>query len=211
MQLDKIINCLEYYRDLAIQENHNYVVFSLNIFPKSNKSIFDVKDLKTIFPSKNYHYRWTREYKDQFNTGEHYHVMVIANNTNNTRCYGLRDEIEKLKGVKSCYFAARKDRIKNLYFHNLSFELDDAVSRYCYYSKIDQKQNIINRSFDGSRTLKSLQPIKNYDSNTWRKIQMFNQYNEIVLTDDSYIQNIDACVTSTFINSTLNNQLEVNF
>lgn len=203
MQLDKIIDSLEYYRNIAIQENHKYVVFSFCIFTKKNEPVFDVKDLKTIFSSKHFFYRWTREYKDQYNTGEHYHVMVIANNTNNTRCFDLKDEIEKLKGVNRCFFAPRKGQGKNSFFHNLSFELGDALHRFCYYSKIDQKQNIINRSFDGSRILKPLHPIKQYDSNEWRKTQMFNQNNEIFIS-----QNKESVYP---IQNNYQNNLKVNF
>lgn len=203
MQLDKIIDSLEYYRDIAIQENHKYVVFSFTIFPKKNKSVFDVKDLKTVFPARYYHYRWTREYKDQYNTGEHYHVMVIANNTNNTRCFDLKDEIEKLEGVNRCFFAPRKDQDKNAFFRNLSFEINDAVNRYCYYSKTDQKQNIISHSFDGSRILKPLKPIKEYDSNEWRKKKMFNKQNEIVIS-----QNKESAYP---MQNNYQNNLKVNF
>ncbi|CAA0222957.1 MULTISPECIES: hypothetical protein [Acinetobacter calcoaceticus/baumannii complex] len=178
-QLDKIINALEYYKELAILENHNYVVFSFTVYP-NKKSKFNVADLKSIFPVDQYFYRWTREYKDLYQVGEHYHLMVIANNTNNTRCFDLRNEIATLKGVKACYFAPRKGHLENSFFHNLSYESEDAVSRYCYYSKIDQKQNITTRSYDGSRNLKPLKPVKSYDTNLWRKAQVLNQNNEIV-------------------------------
>lgn len=129
--------------------------------------------------------------------------MVIANNTNNTRCFDLKDEIEKLEGVNRCFFAPRKDQDKNAFFHNLSFEINDAVNRYCYYSKTDQKQNIISHSFDGSRILKPLKPIKEYDSNEWRKKKMFNKQNEIVIS-----QNKESAYP---MQNNYQNNLKVNF
>lgn len=176
-QLDKIINALEYYNELAILENHNYVVFSFTI---NTNNEFSVSDLKSILPADHYYYRWTFEYKDQYQTGDHYHLMVIANNTNNSRCFDLRNEIEKLDGVRTCYFAQRKNHPKNSFFHHLVYELDDAVNRYCYYSKLDQKQDVTTMSFDGSRKLKLLKPVKSYDTNQWRKAQMLNQNNESI-------------------------------
>jgi len=130
--------------------------------------IFDICSLNNVLPRELFFYRWTREFKEDHGCGEHYHLMVIANHVAIADLMRLHQNIGELEGVKSVFISPRKledDHRGNIHFHWLSCDnnhvdgLNDAVERYCYRAKLDQKINGIKRSFDGSRDLVPLKPL----------------------------------------------------
>lgn len=186
-QLSKILNALEGYHELSKTDSFsNYVAFevTLNVDetlkspffdplyyddPCNELELFNINNLKSVFPSDSYFYLWTREFKTEYCTGEHYHLMVIANHMSKTELFNKRDELENLTGVKSAFIAPRvldknDPRTHKVYFHFLRESVGadgirDAFSRYCYNAKIDQKIESFNRSFDGCRKLSPLNVI----------------------------------------------------
>lgn len=177
-QLNKIITALEYYHDLSVSDpTSNYVVFDITINVEAPEfSSFDLDDVhfdastlrfspskikESVLTPDHYYFRWTREYKDDFGAGLHYHFMVIANHISRNKVMELRDQIEALDGVRSVYIANRPNL--QTPFHHLKKNGDDgfedAVQRHCYKAKLDQKLEGDKRTFDGSRDLKPLLPV----------------------------------------------------
>ena len=191
VQLDIIIDALEYYQELSEQDStSDYVVFDITInIDETTKSqlfngehyddgleyvAFNPNSLKQVLPAENYYYRWTREFKTKYGMGEHYHLMVIANHfpksvKNDTR------SCENLDGVLTVFLSPREleddDPRGKIHFHWLNRDgvdgIDDAVTRHCYRAKLDQKLDGMKRSFDGSREMKPLLPVSS------RKQQQF--------------------------------------
>lgn len=186
-QLDWIIRSLEYYQGLSINnDDSDYVVFdiTINIEETSKSPFFNISDfddganypiyfnpnqLKTILPSEYYFYRWTREFKEDYAMGEHYHLMVIANHFPITKLDELRREVENLEGVKTAFISPRKleddDHRRIVHFHWLNREIDsidglyDSIKRHCYRAKLNQKLPFMPRSFDGCRHFRPLLPV----------------------------------------------------
>lgn len=175
-QLNTIISALEFYRELSILDSSNYMVFDITVnvadhyitSEELDDVFLDVSSLRfnpskikenVLTPDK-FYFRWTREYKDDYGAGLHYHFMVIANNISRTKVMELQEQIEALDGVRSTYISNREERTTP--FHYLSQigddGLDDAVLRHCYRAKLDQKLEGDRRTFDGSRCLKALLP-----------------------------------------------------
>ena len=108
VQLSKIIDALEYYHyESTYSDSPFYKVFSITITvnepiidyfdlsnldsPIENPKHFSISNLKSILNPKSFYYRWTREFKTDYGTGEHYHLMVIANNINNCQRHSKID------------------------------------------------------------------------------------------------------------------------
>ena len=185
-QLDKIIDALEYYSDqCTLDTRKDYVVFdvTLKVTDTSVSPYFDTtqyddgstpfnsNDLKTIFPSEYYFYRWTREWSKK--SKEHYHVMVIVNTPAMTEYLkSIQQQISALNGVVNCYITPRllpdDDHRKMIHFQWLKESNDDidglkdAVLRHCYKAKLDQKIDGVKRTFDGCRESKPLIPLSTY-------------------------------------------------
>jgi len=176
-QLNKIVDALEFYHELSVSDSSsNYMVFDITVNVEDHHVTSD--DLDDVFfdasslrfnPSKikenvlipdKFYFRWTREYKTDYGAGLHYHFMVIANNINRSKVMEVHEQIEALNGVRSVFVSPRLGT--NKLFHYLSQigdeGLDDAVLRYCYRAKLDQKLEGDRRTFDGSRCLKALLP-----------------------------------------------------
>jgi len=187
VQLDHIINALEFYNELSkTDSSSDYVAFeaTLTINEILRKEIekdssnpdeiltnFFINHLKKVFESKQYFYRWTREFKDSKNgSGQHFHLMVIANHMTIDKLYELKDGLEKLSGIKSSFMSPRllnmndPRKEKFIHFHRLRDVngvdgIKDAVLRYCYNSKIEQKIANDKRSFGGCHKPKPLSVI----------------------------------------------------
>lgn len=165
-QLDKVIEALEYYHDLSITNKEQYVVFeaTLNV-----NEAFNPNDLKNVLPTNHFWYRWTREYKKDYGVGLHYHLMVIALAFPVKEWYPLQEKLESIDHIRTVYIAPRmksKDFATakgKLHYHYLDQRgedgLDDAVTRHCYISKLDQKLDKDKRTFDGCRKLTPLLPV----------------------------------------------------
>ncbi|MEG0580347.1 MAG: hypothetical protein RR490_10570 [Niameybacter sp.] len=183
-QLDKIIEILEYYRELSlIDDMSDYVVFDITIKvhdtpvspyfnPCDNDDgftdSFNVNDLKEILSEEHFFYRWTREWSQK--NREHYHLIVIANHIPKSEYMAsLHQLISSVQGVKSVFISPRlladDDHRRIIHFHWLNRDIDsvdglnDAINRHSYKAKLDQKLDGIRRTFDGSRILKPLMPI----------------------------------------------------
>lgn len=186
-QLDTIINALEFYTEESERDKgSNYVVFDITIKVKDSSASpyfdpmsfddgyqdqFDINNLKTILPETHFYYRWTREWSKK--SQEHYHLMVIANHPAMTGFIEVRQKnIMSLTGVKSVFISPRllddSDHRGKIHFHWLNKDkhnrdgLADAINRFSYRAKLDQKIDGIKRTFDGSRKLKPLQPLSVY-------------------------------------------------
>jgi DNA polymerase II large subunit len=96
--------------------------------------------------------------------------MVIANHPAMTGFIEVRQKnIMSLTGVKSVFISPRllddSDHRGKIHFHWLNKDkhnrdgLADAINRFSYRAKLDQKIDGIKRTFDGSRKLKPLQPL----------------------------------------------------
>lgn len=187
-QLDKILDSLEYYFNLSkIHLTSNYVAFEITLnIEETSKSpffnpsdyddglselaFFDTNKLKKVFPIDSYFYLWTREFKTEYSTGEHYHFMVIANHISLEELKKKYKELLNIIGVKSVYIAPRllpiDDPRTKAHFHYLRQwdgvdGIKDAFLRYCYNAKVEQKISSLRRSFDGCRNLKPLKVISN--------------------------------------------------
>lgn len=178
-QLNTIVEALEYYHDLSVQDPlSNYQVFDITVnvdedeYEPKQTDLDDIlldKDLLRFNPSKikenvltpdKYFFRWTREYKTKYGAGLHYHFMVIANNISRNKVMELQEQIEALDGVRSTWVAPRENL--NTPFHYLRKTkdgLEDAILRHCYRAKLDQKLEGDKHTFDGSRKLKPLEPV----------------------------------------------------
>lgn len=176
-QLNKIVDALEFYHELSLTDkNSNYMVFDITVNVEDHyvtseeldDVFFDIRSLRfnpskikenVLTPDK-FYFRWTREYKNEYGAGLHYHFMVIANNISRSKVMELCDQIKELDGVRSAYCAPRQNA--EIPFHYLNWigenGLDDAVTRHCYRAKLDQKLDGDRRTFDGSRDLRPLEP-----------------------------------------------------
>lgn len=186
-QLNAVIDALEFYhKESERDKGSNYVVFDITIkvkdspvspyfdpmsFDDGYQDQFDINTLKEILPESHYFYRWTREWSEK--NQEHYHLMVIANHPTKTGFIEqLTNAIQSLSGVKSVFISPRllgdDDHRRMIHFHWLNKAvhdkdgLADAVNRHSYKAKLDQKNDGVKRTFDGSRKLKSLQPLSTY-------------------------------------------------
>ncbi len=192
VQLDIIIDALEYYQELSEQDStSDYVVFDITInIDETTKSqlfngeyyddgleyvAFNPNSLKKVLPAENYYYRWTREFKTNHGMGEHYHLMVIANHFPPSQLRTIQESVKNLDGVLTVFLSPREleddDPRGKIHFHWLNRDgvdgIDDAVTRHCYRAKLDQKLDGMKRSFDGSREMKPLLPVSS------RKQQQF--------------------------------------
>ena len=192
VQLDIIIDALEYYQELSEQDStSDYVVFDITInIDETTKSqlfngeyyddgleyvAFNPNSLKKVLPAENYYYRWTREFKTNHGMGEHYHLMVIANHFPPSQLRTIQESVKNLDGVLTAFLSPREleddDPRGKIHFHWLNRDgvdgIDDAVTRHCYRAKLDQKLDGMKRSFDGSREMKPLLPVSS------RKQQQF--------------------------------------
>ena len=192
VQLDIIIDALEYYQELSEQDStSDYVVFDITInIDETTKSqlfngeyyddgleyvAFNPNSLKKVLPAENYYYRWTREFKTNHGMGEHYHLMVIANHFPPSQLRTIQEAVKNLDGVLTVFLSPREleddDPRGKIHFHWLNRDgvdgIDDAVTRHCYRAKLDQKLDGMKRSFDGSREMKPLLPVSS------RKQQQF--------------------------------------
>lgn len=192
VQLDIIIDALEYYQELSEQDStSDYVVFDITInIDETTKSqlfngehyddgleyvAFNPNSLKQVLPAENYYYRWTREFKTNHGMGEHYHLMVIANHFPPSQLRTIQESVKNLDGVLTVFLSPREleddDPRGKIHFHWLNRDgvdgIDDAVTRHCYRAKLDQKLDGMKRSFDGSREMKPLLPVSS------RKQQQF--------------------------------------
>lgn len=184
VQLDIIIDALEYYQELSEQDStSDYVVFDITInIDETTKSqlfmgehyddgleyvAFNPNSLKQVLPAENYYYRWTREFKTNHGMGEHYHLMVIANHFPPSQLRTIQESVKNLDGVLTAFLSPRDleddDPRGKIHFHWLNRDgvdgIDDAVNRHCYRAKLDQKLKGMKRSFDGSREMKPLLPV----------------------------------------------------
>lgn len=189
VQLDHIINALEFYNELSrVDSSSNYAVFeaTINIHEILRKEIelnssnpdeiltnFFVNHLKRVLDSKKYFYRWTKEFKDTKNgSGQHFHLMIVSNHMTIDNLYEIQKDLLKLSGIENSYMASRllkdndprKDNNEIIHFHNLRDidtvdGLNDAILRYCYNSKVEQKIAHDKRSFGGCHKPKPLSVI----------------------------------------------------
>lgn len=184
VQLDIIIDALEYYQELSEQDStSDYVVFDITInIDETTKSqlfmgehyddgleyvAFNPNSLKQVLPAENYYYRWTREFKTNHGMGEHYHLMVIANHFPPSQLRTIQESVKNLDGVLTVFLSPRDleddDPRGKIHFHWLNRDgvdgIDDAVNRHCYRAKLEQKLKGMKRSFDGSREMKPLLPV----------------------------------------------------
>ena len=184
VQLDIIIDALEYYQELSEQDStSDYVVFDITInIDETTKSqlfmgehyddgleyvAFNPNSLKQVLPAENYYYRWTREFKTKYGMGEHYHLMVIANHFPPSQLRTIQESVKNLDGVLTVFLSPRDleddDPRGKIHFHWLNRDgvdgIDDAVNRHCYRAKLEQKLKGMKRSFDGSREMKPLLPV----------------------------------------------------
>lgn len=184
VQLDIIIDALEYYKELSEQDSTSeYVAFDITInIDETTKSqlfmgehyddgfeyvAFNPNSLKQVLPAENYYYRWTREFKTNHGMGEHYHLMVIANHFPPSQLRTIQEAVKNLDGVLTAFLSPRElkddDPRGRIHFHWLTRDgvdgIDDAVNRHCYRAKLDQKLDGMKRSFDGSREMKPLLPV----------------------------------------------------
>ena len=198
VQLDIIIDALEYYQELSEQDStSDYVVFDITInIDETTKSqlfngehyddgleyvAFNPNSLKQVLPAENYYYRWTREFKTKYGMGEHYHLMVIANHFPPSQLRTIQEAVKNLDGVFTAFISPRElkgdDPRGKIHFHWLNRDgvdgIDDAVTRHCYRAKLDQKLEGMKRSFDGSRVMKPLLPV------SLRKQQQFIDQNNV--------------------------------
>lgn len=196
-QLNIIVDSIEYFHYRSIVEpNSNYVIFEATINVEETTisewyqptdyddgtelQSFNPSDLKKVLPADQFFYRWTREFKTNHGTGMHYHLMIIANHFGSSHLQPLQQQLEALDGVKSVFISPRWNYdFPKQHFHRLSERgehgLEDAIDRYSYRAKIDQKMASDKRSFDGSRKLKPLLPYSmklanNHASQQKRKI-----------------------------------------
>lgn len=184
VQLDIIIDALEYYKELLDQDSTSeYVAFDITInIDETTKSqlfmgehyddgfeyvAFNPNSLKQVLPAENYYYRWTREFKTNHGMGEHYHLMVIANHFPPSQLRTIQESVKNLDGVLTAFLSPRDleddDPRGKIHFHWLNHDgvdgIDDAVNRHCYRAKLEQKLKGMKRSFDGSREMKPLLPV----------------------------------------------------
>jgi len=176
-QLNKIVDALEFYHELSLSDpSSNYMAFDITVNVEDHhvtsedldEVFFDESSLRfnpsaikenVLTPDK-FYFRWTREYKDDYGAGLHYHLMVIANNISRTKVMELSEQIKALDGVRSVFISPRQNtKTPFHYLKQLGDDgLDDAILRHCYRAKLDQKLEGDKRTFDGSRGLKALLP-----------------------------------------------------
>lgn len=123
---------------------------------------FDPKQLKTVLKADKYLYHWTIEHSKYM--GLHAHVMIIFSRDRfnpDTHWVSLRPKFLKLKGVKSAMINKRHCGLGM--YHNLNDDSDyvDAVKRFTYQAKIDQKNTdyVKGRSFGSSQVKKVFKDV----------------------------------------------------
>jgi len=127
----------------------------LCIFIRSN---FDVKDIvpkiKRAIGSTPIEYVYSVERSYYL----HIHIMLVLDTTKPDPLFlKVQQALKALKSCHGCEFNLRKN--KDSYYHLLNdpAELDDAVTRYSYLAKINQKKHLplhIKKTFNTSRIIK---------------------------------------------------------
>lgn len=152
---DTIIRTLEHYHQKANATGDDYQVIEVTVavnepdysehqYDDMNAAPihFEPSEVRNVISRNNYWWCWTREQSKR--RGEHYHFMFIyCGGDDNKHGRYLQNKLASMAGVKSAYCSPRIEKEPKQWAHKLSMRgedgLDDAVTRYSYRAKVDQK------------------------------------------------------------------------
>lgn len=177
-----IINPLEYFRAEGLSSGKDYQVIEATITVRYNSETyydtstvddpafslnklslaFDPKNIRKALDPTHYWWCWTKEYSCY--RGMHYHLMIIyCNGMEQNVWHKVQKSLEPLNGVISAFVSSRQGFTRKRWCHYLNDDgehgIDDAVSRYCYRAKMDQKQKVTGRRTFGRNKLAPLLPL----------------------------------------------------
>jgi hypothetical protein len=170
--LDKVIEILEWSTTALARPTACH--FCIHLTSECFNITKMTNTIKSVCRSTGYALAWSLEHAispKTTGTGYHIHVMVIFNTTNKkpmTIADTIQRKLQELEHVdstttdsvtsKSVKLFKRKCPVTGLetkdYFHNLNSELYDAVYRYSYFAKQEDKAGISRpRKFDTSKAM----------------------------------------------------------
>lgn len=152
LQLPKILNLLYQARVTYKRPYVCHIQIGIDL------DAFQPRTIRELLRSqlKKYLYFWTLEYT--FRKKYHIHLMVAFDRSDHYHHqvpFFLRSALKSLTGVSGVFAPSRKG-MDSEWLHDLKTEFDDAVLRYCYMAKVEQKKAIKCRSFGSSKTYFSI-------------------------------------------------------